>query len=307
MKPKYIITIIIIIIIFILNKNYIYNNLVLLILYGQYHTISTNDKNKILYSNFYKIFDRNKIQNINSNNFFDNYQINVSKNSINQYKIINMIEQYEYADNIVNDINENESAYNIIKNIIPHMNVNGKSVNIEDCVFVDLLKSNIQTFPYIHTDIEWGVFNDSDCFQVWYLYENEEDIGNMFLFDTKIVKPSTYMEYDDNSNFLIKGQNNNKLIEKVNIKDMDLKVKYLSMKKGECLIFGKNLYHMSDFRLSKYRYSINFRVIIKDSDGGIPINLSNNSNYTNSVKIRLFNNNIKIINNKIYPKMFSLF
>ncbi len=47
------------------------------------------------------------------------------------------------------------------------------------------------------------------------------------------------------------------------------------MKKGECLIFGKNLYHMSDFRKSKYRYSINSRVIIKDSDGGIRFNISN--------------------------------
>jgi hypothetical protein len=64
---------------------------------------------------------------------------------------------------------------------------------------------------------------------------------------------------------------------------------------------------MSDFRKSKYRYSINFRVIIKDSDGGIPINLTdNNCNYCKLFKFRLFKNNINIINNKIYPNMFSL-
>jgi len=105
-----------------------------------------------------------------------------------------MINQYEYADN-----NTNESIYNIIKNVLPHMNINGRNIKIEDCIVVDLLNSNIQSFPFIHTDIEWEIFNNSDGFQVWYLYENEEDIGNMFLFDTEIVKlkPSKVMEYYD--------------------------------------------------------------------------------------------------------------
>ena len=78
------------------------------------------------------------------------------------------------------------------------------------------------------------------------------------------------------------------------------------MKSGECLLFGKNTYHMSDFRKSKYRYSVNFRVIIKDSDGGIPINISKkctyNLNFINKIKFK----NIKYENGKIYPNMFDL-
>ena len=72
------------------------------------------------------------------------------------------------------------------------------------------------------------------------------------------------------------------------------------------LIFGKNLYHMSDYRLSTYRYSLNFRVIIKDEDGGIPINLSNNCLYNENFMKRIKNKNIKYTNGKIYPKMFDL-
>jgi hypothetical protein len=48
--------------------------------------------------------------------------------------------------------------------IILHININGQNINIGDCIVVDLLKSNIQTFPSIHTDIEWGIFNNSDGF-----------------------------------------------------------------------------------------------------------------------------------------------
>ena len=217
-----------------------------------------------------------------------------------------MINQYNYADNIVQSKDINENIYNIIINLLQHIHLNGRHIHIDECVVVDLLKSNIQTFPFIHTDIEWGVFNNSDGFQVWYLYENEEDIGNMFLFDTKIVKPSKIMEYANNSNFIIKEQHGQEIIEKVNVNDMDLKIKYLNMTKGECLIFGKNLYHMSDFRKSKYRYSINFRVIIKDPDGGIPVDLTSTSNYTTLFKLKIYKNNIKIINDKIYPEMFTL-
>jgi hypothetical protein len=275
-------------------------------LYLKFKLLFTSNEDKFLYLNFNKIFDYKNIENINSNNFINNYKINASKNSINEYKIINMINEYKYVDNIVKNININNNIYNITKNLLPNININGKNINIEQCVFVDLLKSNVQSFPSIHTDIEWGVFNNSDGFQVWYLYENEDTVGNMFLFDTEIVKPFTYLEYKKDGKFIMKDQFSYKTIEEYNINNMKMKVKYLNMKKGECLIFGKNLYHMSDFRQSKYRYAINFRVIIKDSDGGIPIDLSAKCSYNKILKMRLYKNNIKVINNKIYPQMFSL-
>jgi hypothetical protein len=216
--------------------------------------------------------------------------------------------EYNYATNIVKNINQNENIYNIIKNLLLHINIDGRDINIDDIVVIDLLKSNIQgPFPFIHTDIEWNIFDNSDGFQVWYLYENEEDIGNMFLFDTKLVKPSSYVEYKNNETVLIRDMSSTKIIKTVTLDDIKPDIKYLNMIKGECLIFGKNLYHMSDFRKSKYRYSINFRIIIKDKDGGIPVNLKdNNCSYAKHLKYRFYKNNIEIINNKIYPKMFDL-
>ena len=91
-----------------------------------------------------------------------------------------------------------------------------------------------------------------------------------------------------------------------NYENINPTVSYLNMREGECLIFGKNLYHMSDFRKSKYRYSINLRVIIKDEDGGIPVNLEGNCLYNYNFKIKILTKNIKKINNKIYPEMFDL-
>jgi hypothetical protein len=78
------------------------------------------------------------------------------------------------------------------------------------------------------------------------------------------------------------------------------------MKEGECLIFGQNTYHMSDFRKSKNRYAVNFRIIIKDPDGGIPININKNCLYNKNFLNKKKFKNIKFENNKIYPDMFDL-
>jgi hypothetical protein len=193
----------------------------------------------------------------------------------------------------------------LLKEMLLHININNKNVNINDCVIVDLIKSDIQTFPSIHTDIEWSIFDNSDGFQAWYLYKNDDNVGNMFLFETDIVKSHSYLSYSEN-NVSIFEHADQTIINTLKHSDVRPKVRYLNMKGGECLIFCKNLYHMSDFRKSTYRYSINFRVILRDADGGIPLNLSRDCIYINSYKKKLLFNNIKIINNKIYPEMFDL-
>ena len=129
----------------------------------------------------------------------------------------------------------------------------------------------------------------------------------MFLIDTKYVLPSSYLVYGEDNIVKMYEQCGDKNIKTyVNKNDLKTNIKYLKMKSGECLLFGKNLYHMSDYSKSKYRYSLNFRVIIKDSDGGIPINDNNkciyNSNFINKIK----NKKIKYIDGKIYPNMFDL-
>lgn len=286
------------------NKHFIYNNIIKIFLFLKK---KENNKNNIyLHNNFDIIFKNYNIEYINSNNFQNNYQINSSKDSINQYKIINLYKYYDSVTNIINNNNINQNIYNLLTEILLHVNINGKKININDCIILDLISVSGQPFTFIHTDIEWNIFNNSDVFQVWYLYYNTDIVGNMFLFDTDIVKDHSYLQYND-KNIVQHDQCTKQIINTYNYDNVNLKIKYLNMTNGECLIFGKNLYHMSDYRNSKYRHAINFRVIIKDSDGGISLNLNKINDYNNiPLKIKLFKNNIKIINNKIYPQMFDL-
>lgn len=256
-----------------------------------------------LYKNFNLIFK--DITNINIDDFSNNSKIDLYKNDINMYKIIDMKSQYDFATNIVNNIDINKNIYMLLEKMLLHINVNNRNININDCVVIDLLKSDVQSFPSIHTDIEWSIFDNSYGFQAWYLYKNDDSVGNMFLLETDIVKPHSYLRYSENSVSQFEHSDGS-IIDTLTYSDVNPKVKYLNMKGGECLLFCKNLYHMSDFRKSKYRYSINFRVILRDADGGIPVNLSKDCLYVNAYKKKLLFNNIKIINNKIYPEMFDL-
>ena len=270
-----------------------------------YYALTVND-NKYLYQNFNNIFKN--IQSINKTNFNEEFKINAYRDAINQYKIINL---YDYKNLFTNIIKHNKEEETSIKKIIelclPNITINGKQIDINRCVIVDILYSDIQTFPLIHTDIEWGAFDKSDGFQLWYLYKNDDTVGNMFIIETDKVKPSTIIKYnEDNSATMIDHCTRDIIRKYDNYTDVNPSVYYLDMNEGECLIFGKSLYHMSDFRKSKYRYSINLRVIIKDEDGGIPINTSKNCLYNTNLLYRINSNNIKMINNKIYPTMFDL-
>ena len=301
MKKVIFIILIIIVLIIIYNINIydIFFNISL----RAYKYIS-NDNNELLYKYFYKIFKN--IENINSRNFNKYDKVDIAINSMNQYKIIDIKNKHFLMENIMENIDINKSLYQFLQNCLKHIKLNGQNVNIDDCVIVDLLKTNIQPFPSIHTDIEWGIFDKSNGFQIWYLYENDEEIGNMFLFKTDNVISSTHLLYD-NKGISVRNQCDNRILKKYkNYDDINISVKYLNMHKGECLIFGKNLYHMSDFRKSLNRKCINFRVIIKEKDGGIPINLQKICGYNKLFQLRLNKNSIKISNNKIYPNMFDL-
>jgi hypothetical protein len=258
-----------------------------------------------LHNNFNKIFKN--IKNINYKDFNNKNIVNASKNSINQYKIVNMIDSYNLIKNTINNDNINENLKQFVKNCLVHLSINGNKIDIDDCVLLDLLHSDTQTFPNIHTDIEWNMFKHSDGFQLWYLYENDENIGNMFLIDTPHVISSSNLKYRKDKSLSILNHCGDKELKKFKNRDnLNAKVYYLNMKKGECLIFGKNLYHASDFRKSKYRYALNLRVIIKDKDGGIPIDFSEQCSYNIGKKIMINLKKIPIKNYKIYPGMFDL-
>jgi hypothetical protein len=263
-----------------------------------------NNNEEYMHKNFEELF--RDIKNTKLTDYNDKHKINIDRNSINQYKIINLLEYKNLATNIINSRDVHKSIKKIVELFLPHVHLNGKSIDIDNCVLVDLLYSNIQTFPLIHTDIEWGVFNESDGFQIWYLYENDDSVGNMFILETDQVQPSTCLHYIKDNRVELQEQCGGNIIKTYNNSDIKPTIKYLDMREGECLIFGKNLYHFSDHRKSKYRYSINFRIVIKDTDGGIPIDMNPKCDYHSYFIQRLKNKNIKIVNNKIYPGMFDL-
>jgi hypothetical protein len=300
----FIIIIVLVIIFFYKNiKILLYNFFFTLLI--NYKLLTEYDEHEYLHKNFDKIFTN--IENINSENYFGQNSVNACLNSKNQYKIVNMNDEKYLIKNIIeyNDVNTN--LYKLLEKILTNIHINGQLVDINNCVVFDLLFSNIQLFPSIHTDIEWNLLNKSNGFQVWYLYKNNDQVGNMFLIETDNVLSNTYLVYNKDNTINIYEQCSKKNVGNYNnTNKLNPSVKYLDMKDGECLIFGKNLYHMSDYRLSTYRYSLNFRVIIKDEDGGIPINLSNNCLYNENFMKRIKNKNIKYTNGKIYPKMFDL-
>jgi hypothetical protein len=298
MNKKLLCVILIVIILFIIFKNKLFDLGVSTYLKTKMYLHFNS--HKYLCRNFFKI--HKNIENINYTHFINTKPINANNKSINEYKILDMKYLYENVKNTINHNDVNENLYKILNECLKNVKLNEKDININNCVICDLLYSNVQSYPYFHSDIEWGLFNNSDGFQVWYLFENEDNVGNMFLLDTPHVIQSSFLEFEKNK-IKIHSQGDIKYIK--DLKD-EYSVKYLDMKKGECLIFGQNLYHMSDFRKSKNRYSLNFRVIIKDSDGGISYNSNRKCLYDTNFFLKLKYKNIKFDNKKIYPGMFDL-
>lgn len=267
-------------------------------------SVDYNDQ-KYLHENFFKIFKN--IKNIDSETKFNIDKVNANITSKNEYKIINMINEKNLITNIVNYQDSEKNLFELLKKILPNVHVDNKKINIEDCVIIDVLFGTVQLFPCVHTDVEWNMFNNSNGFQVWYLYENDDSVGNMFLIESDEVVSDTYLKFEDDNSVGMYEQCGYDFIKKYdNLDKLRAKVSYLNMKSGECLIFGRNLYHISDFRQSKHRFSLNFRVIIKDNDGGIPIDISKKCRYNDNLLGRIERKNIKYSNGKIYPNMFDL-
>ena len=245
---------------------------------------------KWLHDNFF-LFN---VKNININNQ-SKKSVNINKYEKNQYKIIKLDKQNEVKE-IFNSNNVQFNLDTLLIKMLEHVNLDGSCISLDDCVIVDILKAKGSYFPSLHTDIEWGVFDKSDGFQIWYLYENELDYGNMFILDTPEVIPASNIIFNKDEIKIVE-QCSKKIIKYLDKSIYSHNMQYLDMKKGECLIFGKSLYHMSDFKNQPNRRCLNFRVVIKDKDGGIPINLKNICMYNSLINMRLRK---YIKNDKIY-------
>ena len=250
----------------------------------------------------------NRVTKISRRDFTKSKKINANRNNINEYTIADLSDNYLDVKRIINNKDRNESILRLLTETLKYVHLDGKSVSAEQCVLVDLIQSSGQYFPLIHTDVEWETFNKQDGFQIWYLFKNKSDVGNMFILDTPKVIPATHILFNDDRNIDIMSQDSQNILASYNIDDMNAKMMYLDMTEGECLIFGKNLYHTSDYRFPiKERIAINIRVLFRNPDGSIYVNPNSVGPYHQVTNLKIFKNSIRRgDDNKIYPGMFDL-
>jgi len=204
-------------------------------------------------------------------NFENTFNKNINIRNKNEYTILNKY----YTKNILNDLRNINSddivLTNLLKKILKHTNIDGKKINYEDCIIIDVLNAKGSYFPAFHTDIEWNAFSNNEGFQVWILLEEDEKIkpnGKMFILETSLVEPAKVLDITENSVIIsdidVKFNNNKKKFKSLH--EINPKIKYLNSKVGEIFIMTKNVFHMSDPRHPETnRRAINFRVVIKNN------------------------------------------
>jgi len=208
----------------------------------------------------------------------NNTNKNIDIDEINNYTVINNLSLKSIK------VNENttEMSYNILKCLLASglIHCNGKIItDINKCIIMDFLYSKNVTFGSVHTDLNYDWIL-SDAFNVWYLIENNDDYGNMFLLETdeydKSYTPCKLDDYYNNNNkniSVIKASLTEKLLQygkKIGTLNLEKsKPKYLNIKNGECLVMSKHVLHITDLRRNNNVNAINFRVVIKNDDGSI--------------------------------------
>ena len=107
-----------------------------------------------------------------------NKDINIDK--VNQYTALKI--------NIDSSKTLNEMVKKCLKNILKteKILINNKPVHMKECVIIDVVNiaNSISSF---HTDYEYSTFT-GNAFNVWYLIENNESYGNMFLLQSSDYK-----------------------------------------------------------------------------------------------------------------------
>ena len=243
-------------------KQFYYDNIL------NYVTKNSLYRNKYFIDNFEKIISPFYEGEINFKNTFNK---NINIRNKNEYTILDK----SYTKNILNDLkntnNHNTILTNLLKKILKHTNIDGKKIDYEDCIIIDVLNSKGSYFPSFHTDIEWSAFNNNEGFQVWILLEEDEKIkpnGKMFILETSLAEPAKYLDITENSVIIgdcdLKFNNNKKKFKSLD--EINPKIKYLNSKVGEIFLMTKNVFHMSDPRhIKSNRRAINFRVVIKNN------------------------------------------
>jgi hypothetical protein len=204
----------------------------------------------------------------------------LSKKSYNRHINIDKVNKYTVLKfNIDTYKTLKQMAKECLIKILNSKNIclNDQPIKLDDCIIVDIFNSGLTKFNNFHTDIEYSIFI-GNAFNVWYLIENNETFGNMFLLQTKEYKKEHTPcflddEYNDNlisvkkQSYISEITKNYKNIEYFN--QNNLKITYANIKNNECLIMSKHLLHRTDLSRTKNFKGFNFRVVIKNKDGSI--------------------------------------
>jgi len=171
-------------------------------------------------------------------------------------------------------------AKQCLKNIVKSKKilVNNNPINVKECVIMDILDTSTATFSGFHTDLYYSNFS-GNAFNVWYLIENNEDYGNMFLLESDEYKKeytpcNIDYNYNDKSISLYKSSYLVTFAPYIKthigyLNEDSVKVTYTNIKNGECLIMTKHLMHRGDDKRKNNVQGFNFRVLIKNEDGSI--------------------------------------
>ena len=211
-----------------------------------------------------------------------NYNKSIELDEINQYTVLNINIDYSMSLNMM--------AKTVLKNILKSKNIliNNKPVKFKDCIIVDVIDTSNITLVGFHTDVEYSYFT-GNSFNVWYLIENNENYGNMFILDSndykKIYTPCTVKNFDygkKNNKINSIDLHNHSMFSKLFNKKVgtlnDFKVTYTNINNGDCLVMSKHVLHTGDNRRNNNVKGFNFRVLVKNKDGSIDYNKYYNSN-----------------------------
>ena len=207
------------------------------------------------------------------------YNRSININELNEYTVLKI--PIESSPSL------KQMAKQCLKNIIKSKKilVNNNPIDIKDCVIIYLTDTSIATYSEFHTDYIYSTFT-GNAFNVWYLIENNENYGNMFLLQSDEYKKKytpCNIEYNYNGNLIPIYRSSHlefathwipfykhKHIGYLN--ENRIKTTYTNIKNGECLIMTKHLMHRGDNRRNNNVKGFNFRVIIKNKDGSIDYN-----------------------------------
>jgi len=206
----------------------------------------------------------------------ENYNKNINIDKLNEYTVLKIP--------IKSSESLKQMAKQCFKNIIKSKKilVNNNPIHMKECVIMDIMDTSTATFSGFHTDYEYSNFT-GNAFNVWYLTENNEDYGNMFLlesdeYEKKYTPCNLDYNYNDKLIPLCKSSHLDFATTFIPFKKQthigylnedSVKVTYTNIKNGECLIMTKHLMHRGDDKRNNNVQGFNFRVLIKNEDGSI--------------------------------------